>query len=122
MPAYGCAMIGRKLALTPMANRYQIALRSRARGGYDDRMIINHLNPFTAADADALLALHLDNDDDLNIDYLDLTILLSRRIAESTDAESARDFLLSRDICPMHECDFEICRDDRDDECAELRA
>lgn len=85
-------------------------------------MIINHLNPFTAADADALLALHLDNDDELNIDYIDLTILLSRRIAESTDAESARDFLLSRDICPIHLCDSEICADDDDRECAAARA
>lgn len=116
MPAYGYAMIGRKLALTPMANCYRIALRSRARGGYDDRMTK------TMIDFDAMLATLDAHDDDIDIDRFALIILAAHHLRESlSDADAARDFLLSYDLCPLHECDIEICADDADPECAEYR-
>lgn len=75
----------------------------------------------TMIDPDALIATLADIDDTLDIDRNDLIILLAAHLDESHDDDTARDFLLSYDICPIHTCDIEICADDDDPECAELR-
>lgn len=85
------------------------------------------LNPFTAADADAMLALFDAHDDELDIaDRFPIILLLALRITESaapatrTD-DPAIDFLLSHEICPLHKCDIQICADDDDPDCTEYR-
>jgi len=75
----------------------------------------------TMIDADALLATLLDCDDELDIDQLDLTILISHHLAETINDDAAKNFLLSYDCCPIHHCDIEICRDDNDLECIQFR-
>lgn len=71
-------------------------------------------------DTDALISTLDAHDDELDIDRLDLILLLAAHIDEL--GQSRNDFLLGYDICPMHQCDADICADDAVDECAELRA
>lgn len=68
-------------------------------------------------DPDALLATFDANDDEcVNIDRNELIVLIGIHLAES-----ANRFLYSYDICPIHHCDIQICREDADHECEQLR-
>lgn len=71
---------------------------------------------------DALLATLDSHDDDIDINRNNLIILAAHHLREDrNDAPAAESLLLSYDLCPLHECDIEICADDDDPDCAAFR-
>jgi len=73
-------------------------------------------------DADKLIATLLEHDDDLDIDMLDLHRLIGMHLAETINDDARIAHLISYDICPIHECDIEICADDDDTECRQYQS
>lgn len=73
-------------------------------------------------DFDMMLACLDAHDDDIDIDRMNLIILAAHHLREDrNDADAATDLLLSYSLCPLHECDYAICFDDDDPECASIR-
>ena len=64
------------------------------------------------------------NDDQYSRDIINAFIPIFDMInqPESSMIQYRSILCLENSICPIHRCDYAICFDDNDDECAQLRA
>lgn len=67
--------------------------------------------------AEAMHAEVLGDDSDLTVEVVET---LARMIA-ALDTESLTEARLAYSLCPLHGCDYAICFDDEDAECAAIR-
>lgn len=85
-------------------------------------LLLDAPNFANAIDLDPELDTTLEIATLLRDELISLFTLINDPTAESRfERESLTDLLLSLSLCPIHFCDYAICFDDDDPECAQIR-